>query len=193
MQVARWEHFPHGADIGVRGFGATREQAFEQAAVALSAVITEPAGISAGGMVRISCQAPDDELLLVDWLNALVYEMATRRWLFAATRCTSAARCSRREPGAKRWTSHGITRRSRSRARPTRPCAWRRKRMAAGWPNAWWMYEAGHPVCADTIRVPDRQVSLWIYRCSAVIPNTPGRSPRTAPCACRRSSTPTRP
>ncbi len=45
MQLARWEHFPHGADIGVRGFGATREQAFEQAAVALSAVITEPAGI----------------------------------------------------------------------------------------------------------------------------------------------------
>ncbi len=83
MQLARWEHFPHGADIGVRGYGATREQAFEQAAVALSAVITEPTGISAGGMVRISCQAPDDELLLVDWLNALLYEMATRHWLFA--------------------------------------------------------------------------------------------------------------
>jgi tRNA nucleotidyltransferase (CCA-adding enzyme) len=33
--------------------------------------------------VEISCEAPDDELLLVDWLNALVFEMATRRMLFA--------------------------------------------------------------------------------------------------------------
>jgi len=33
--------------------------------------------------VTIHCQAPDDELLLVEWLNALVYEMATRRMLFA--------------------------------------------------------------------------------------------------------------
>jgi tRNA nucleotidyltransferase (CCA-adding enzyme) len=33
-------------------------------------------------MVEIKRQAPDDELLLVDWLNALVYEMATRKLLF---------------------------------------------------------------------------------------------------------------
>jgi SHS2 domain-containing protein len=81
-QPARWEHFPHGADIGVRGRGATREQAFEQAALALTAVITDPAGVNAHNRIGITCQAPDDELLLVDWLNALVYEMATRNWLF---------------------------------------------------------------------------------------------------------------
>ena len=27
-----WEHFDHGPDIGVRGFGATQAAAFEQAA-----------------------------------------------------------------------------------------------------------------------------------------------------------------
>jgi len=80
--AARWEHFPHGADIGVRGFGATREQAFEQAAVAMTAVITDPERIAGSGRVEIGCQAPDDDLLLADWLNALVYEMATRKWLF---------------------------------------------------------------------------------------------------------------
>jgi len=80
--TARWEHFPHGADIGVRGYGTSRAQAFEQAALALSAVITEPAGVLARERIEITCQAPDDELLLVDWLNALVYEMATRQWLF---------------------------------------------------------------------------------------------------------------
>ena len=30
----------------------------------------------------IACEAPDDELLLVDWLDAVVYEMATRKMLF---------------------------------------------------------------------------------------------------------------
>jgi len=82
MHEVHWEHFSHGADIGVRGFGGTREAAFEQAAVALSAVITDPARIAGTGTVGIRCQAPDDELLLVDWLNALIYEMATRKWLF---------------------------------------------------------------------------------------------------------------
>jgi SHS2 domain-containing protein len=77
-----WEHFEHGSDIGVRGIGATKAAAFEQAALALTAVITDPASVAALQMVRIRCEAPDDELLLADWLNALVYEMAVRRMLF---------------------------------------------------------------------------------------------------------------
>jgi SHS2 domain-containing protein len=78
-----WEHFPHGADIGVRGVGATRAQAFAEAALALVAVVSDPARIAVTTAVEIRCAAPDDELLLADWLNALIYEMATRRMLFA--------------------------------------------------------------------------------------------------------------
>ena len=77
-----WEHFPHGADIGVRGNGASREAAFEQAALALTAVVTDPARVAARERVAISCAAPDEELLLVEWLNAIVFEMATRKMLF---------------------------------------------------------------------------------------------------------------
>lgn len=82
MAVARWEHFPHQADIGVRGFGATLAEAFEQAAMALTAVITDPATVAQREVTRLSCEAPDTELLLVDWLNKLIYEMATRHLLF---------------------------------------------------------------------------------------------------------------
>ncbi len=32
--------------------------------------------------IDIECAAPDDELLLADWLNALIFEMATRGMLF---------------------------------------------------------------------------------------------------------------
>ncbi len=77
-----WEHFPHEADIGVRGLGATLEQAFEQAALALTAVIVDPATVKPEAAIRLSCEAPDAELLLVDWLNVLIYEMATRNMLF---------------------------------------------------------------------------------------------------------------
>ncbi len=78
-----WEHFDHGADIGVRGFGQSRDEAFSRVALALTAVITDPESVVADVAVDIACQAPDDELLLVDWLNALIYEMATRKLLFS--------------------------------------------------------------------------------------------------------------
>jgi tRNA nucleotidyltransferase (CCA-adding enzyme) len=77
-----WEHFDHGADIGVRGYGASPDDAFAQAALALTAVVTDPATVNPAVAVTIACEAPDLELLLVDWLNALIYEMATRRMLF---------------------------------------------------------------------------------------------------------------
>jgi SHS2 domain-containing protein len=78
-----WQHYPHEADVGIRGRGASKAEAFEQAALALTAAVTETASVAPREAVEIRCQAPDDELLLVDWLNALVYEMATRRMLFS--------------------------------------------------------------------------------------------------------------
>jgi len=80
---SRWEHFPHEADIGVRGIAPTLEGAFAQAALALTAVVADPAEVQAEQKVAVECGAPDAELLLVDWLNALVYEMAVRHLLFS--------------------------------------------------------------------------------------------------------------
>jgi len=80
--AACWEHFEHGADIGVRGFGATKAEAFEQAALAMTAVVTDPAGVESLETVPIRCEAPDDELLLAEFLNVLIYEMSTRKMVF---------------------------------------------------------------------------------------------------------------
>lgn len=77
-----WEHFRHGADIGVRGLGPTQAAAFEQAALALTSVIAAPDRVAAREAVDFACAAPDADLLLVDFLNELVYLMATRRMLF---------------------------------------------------------------------------------------------------------------
>ena len=81
--MSGWEHFEHEADIGVRGRGATLAEAFAQAALSLTAIVTDPALVELRIPVAIRCEAPDPEFLLVDWLNALIYEMATRHMLFS--------------------------------------------------------------------------------------------------------------
>ena len=81
--MAHWEHFAHEADMGIRGFGATKAEAFEQVALALTAVVTDAAAVEPREAVSVACEAPDDELLLADWLNSLIYEMAIRKMLFS--------------------------------------------------------------------------------------------------------------
>jgi len=81
QSAAAWEHFPHEADVGVRGFGRTVAEAFEQAAAALTAVVTQ-AEVKPSISVEVNCEAPDLELLFVEWLNAIIYEMAVRNMLF---------------------------------------------------------------------------------------------------------------
>lgn len=77
-----WSHFPHGADIGLEGSGPTLNAVFEQMAMAMTGVVTDPALVQPLHKIAVHCDAPDIELLLVEWLNALVYEMATRGMLF---------------------------------------------------------------------------------------------------------------
>ena len=82
MSNAYWEHFEHKADIGVRGFGNTLAEAFEQAAVAMTSVVVDISLVQATTSISIACSDDDNDALLYDWLNALIYEMATRKMLF---------------------------------------------------------------------------------------------------------------
>ena len=78
-----FEHFTHDADVGVRGFGSTLAEAFANAARALTAVVVDPSRVAERESVEIECRSIDEEILLADFLNAVVFEMATRRMLFA--------------------------------------------------------------------------------------------------------------
>jgi hypothetical protein len=87
-------------------------------------------------VVSISCEAPDDEVLFVDWLNALIFEIATRSMLFSRFRVgIETARCVPR-PGASRSIRPATRLRSRPRAQPSPRWKWRRGRMAPGSRNA---------------------------------------------------------
>jgi tRNA nucleotidyltransferase (CCA-adding enzyme) len=82
MTEPRWEHLEHGADIGVRGYGSSLEEAFTQAALSLSSVVTDLDKIDTCECITVECDASEIDLLLVDWLNEIVYQMATRNMLF---------------------------------------------------------------------------------------------------------------
>jgi SHS2 domain-containing protein len=84
--MAGWALFAHGADVGVRGFGPTREAAFEQGAIALMHAMGAVGDVAPQQLVSIACEAPNDEILFADWLNALIFEMATRSMLFSRFR-----------------------------------------------------------------------------------------------------------
>lgn len=68
--------------MGVRGFGASTAEAFANAALALTSVVTDPALVQPLRRIEIACEAPDLEVLLVDWLNQLVSRMASDGLLF---------------------------------------------------------------------------------------------------------------
>lgn len=76
-----WWHFPHDADMGIAAASPDLNQAFEQAALAMTNIITD-SQIMASNSIEIHCHAPDLEGLLADWLNSLIFEMAVRGWLF---------------------------------------------------------------------------------------------------------------
>jgi tRNA nucleotidyltransferase (CCA-adding enzyme) len=67
-----YETFEHEADIGIRGFGKTEAEAFENAAVALFSVMVNVHAVEASEKRSVTVSAPDHELLLVEWLNALL-------------------------------------------------------------------------------------------------------------------------
>ncbi|NBD10205.1 MULTISPECIES: archease [Corallococcus] len=79
---AHWEHFTREELLGVRGVGRSMEQAFEMAALALSALVTDPASVEIHEELEVSCQSVDHDTLLADWLRAVVGAMAGRRLRF---------------------------------------------------------------------------------------------------------------
>lgn len=100
-QPLGWSHFHHMADIGVHGYGPDVATAFEQTALALTAIVTEPELVRAERSFRVHCEAPDLDLLLADWLNAVVFEMATRNMLFSEFRVQIAGTSLRARIGGE--------------------------------------------------------------------------------------------
>ncbi len=74
-----YELVDHTADIGVRVWGPTAEEVFEQAALALFSLVCDPLHIGARETVEVTLEAEAMDLLLAAWLNELLYVFEARR------------------------------------------------------------------------------------------------------------------
>jgi SHS2 domain-containing protein len=81
--MSSYETFEHEADIGIRGFGATVEESFENAAKALYSVMVNVNAVNPVHKRSLTVSAPDRELLLVEWLNALLALSDIERMVFS--------------------------------------------------------------------------------------------------------------
>jgi len=79
----QYETFEHEADIGIRGYGRSIEEAFENSAVALYSVMVDLTSVEPKERRMIAASAPDRELLLVEWLNALLSLSDIERMVFS--------------------------------------------------------------------------------------------------------------
>ena len=77
-----FEFIDHTADVGIIAYGVDMKQAFANAAKALFSLITELDDVAEVVHRDIEVTAPDQESLLVEWLNELIYLFDTKQILF---------------------------------------------------------------------------------------------------------------
>lgn len=75
-------YFEHDADMGIIGRGTLIEEAFEHAATAVFAMMTELGKVKSEASVAIEFEEADAELALVTWLNRLLGEARSRSLIF---------------------------------------------------------------------------------------------------------------
>ncbi len=80
--LAAADYFEHEADIGIIGRGTTLEHAFEGAARAMFAIMTDIGALPPEVNVEFEFEEVDQELALVTWLNLLLAHARTQQAVF---------------------------------------------------------------------------------------------------------------
>ena len=82
----------HTGDVAARVRAASLGALFADAALALTATLVEAEGVRPAARHEVSLEAATPDLLLVDWLNELVYRFDVDRFLVAQADVRVAAR-----------------------------------------------------------------------------------------------------
>ena len=77
-----FEIIDHTADVGIIAYGADMNEAFANAAKGLFSLITELDDVEEVVHRDIELTAPDQESLLVEWLNELIYLFDAEQIIF---------------------------------------------------------------------------------------------------------------
>jgi SHS2 domain-containing protein len=78
-----YEYLEHEADIGILAMGKTREQAFEEGAVAMFNVMVDVEKVEPKKKIEISASAESLDSLFVEWLNALLAQKDIKEMVFS--------------------------------------------------------------------------------------------------------------
>ena len=79
----RFEIIDHTADIAIKAYGNTLKELFENAALGMFNIIADLEGIKSSTEIDIKVDAPDEEELLVEWLEELLYNFYTKNIIFS--------------------------------------------------------------------------------------------------------------
>ncbi|AHF80316.1 Hypothetical protein TES1_0930 [Thermococcus paralvinellae] len=83
MKMRKWEHYEHTADIGIRGYGKTLEEAFENVAIALFDVMVDVRKVEPKEMREIEVSGEDLYALLYNFLEELLILHDTEGLVFS--------------------------------------------------------------------------------------------------------------
>lgn len=73
MTGKKFEWIDHPADTGFRAYGVDMEEAFENAALALTEIMVDVERVEVREEIEVELEAEDLEALLYDWLDHLLY------------------------------------------------------------------------------------------------------------------------
>jgi SHS2 domain-containing protein len=82
-QGKRFEFLEHTADVYIAAYGATLEEAFENAALATFEVMTDTKKIAQKIEDTLKVEAPDEQALLYAWLEQLLVNFETKGNLYS--------------------------------------------------------------------------------------------------------------
>lgn len=81
--MSKYEQFEHKADVGIRGYGKTLGEAFENGAKAMFGVMVNLEKVEPKKEIKIECEAQNLEELFVEWLNKLLAESGIENLVFS--------------------------------------------------------------------------------------------------------------
>ena len=76
-----FKYLDHTADLGIEVSAPSLEALFSECALALSDTLSDVVLLRAGETRRLQVEAPDRELLAVEWLQELLFLFDTEGWL----------------------------------------------------------------------------------------------------------------
>lgn len=80
--MKKYDLIDHTADIGIKAYGKTLSEAFENAAKGMFDIITDNSEVESTGQYNIELSAFDLEQLLVDFLSELLYLHSANNLVF---------------------------------------------------------------------------------------------------------------